>query len=201
MTTDFYNELQTLYVALSKYPSYSDYFYKENYKCFNNNYFFLKGERTKFLEKLSNISINDIYSDTHKKEMGFPENYLNQKLINFDENRVCIIDSLGPIIYYYILNNLKPELDEFIKQLELAKKDSRGYVKIDNGYLKFHYVEFFEYWIKRFEGNENMKKLIHLFTKTKSHVININLYDEIEINEKKIIGYIETLQHFNFENL
>ncbi|WP_326984121.1 hypothetical protein VUJ46_06125 [Chryseobacterium sp. MYb264] len=199
MTIDFYNELQTLYVALTKYPSYSDYYYNENYKCFNNNYFFLRGERTEFLEKLSEISIIDIYSDTYKKEMFFSEKYLNQKLITFDKDRICIIDGLGQIIYYYILHILKIELEEFIQELESSKTDLRGYVIFDDIYLKFNYVDFFEHWIKRFEENEKMKMLIHLFTKTKSNVITLNISGEIEINEKKIKKYLDTLKIFNYD--
>lgn len=199
MTTDFYNELQSLYVALTKYPSYSDYHYKENYKCFNNNYFFLRGEKTKFLEKLSQISVDDVYSDIHKKEIFFPEKYLNQKLINFENDRICILDGLGQIIYYYILHLFKTELEEFILALELAKNDLKGYVIYDDIYLKFNYIEFFEHWIKKFEKNEKMRMLIHLFTKTKSNVITLNMNGEIEINEKKIKGYLETIKKFNYE--
>lgn len=202
MNKDFYNELQFLYVSLTeRFAKYSDYSYDGFYKCYNDQYFFLRHEKKIFLEKLSRISIKDIYSEEYKKETLFSQNYLDSKLVKFCENRICIIDGLGQIIFYYILFLLKEELDFFIKKMEETKSNPNDLITNDESRIYFYYTEFFEKWVKQFEVSENMKMLIHLFTKTNSNVITINFYEKIEINEAKIKEMKDRINYFDFSIL
>lgn len=187
MNKDFYNELQLLYISLTeRFSRYSDYNYDGFYKCYNNQYFFLRDEKKNFLEKLSNITINDIYSEEYKKATCFSEEYLGSELVKFGENKVCIIDGLGQTILYYILSLLKDELDYFIKYMEETKTTPNDFITYDEHHIYFAYTEFFERWVNRFSENQPMEMLIHLFTKTNSYIITVNFNGKIEINEHKI---------------
>ena len=202
MNQDFYNQLQFLYVSLTeRFSKYSDYTYDGFYKCYNEKYFFLRDEKKVFLEKLSAISIKEIYSEKYKKETVFSEEYLNSKLVKFCEDRICIIDGLGQIIFYYILFNLKDELDFFLSKISETRSIPNGFITKDEHRIYFTYTEFFERWVKQFEGYENMKMLIHLFTKTNSNIITINFSGKIEINESKINDMKNRLEYFNFSIL
>lgn len=202
MDQDFYNELQFLYVSLTeRFSKYSDYTYERFYKCYNEKYFFLRDEKKIFLKKLSEISIKDIYSEEYQKETKFSEEYLNSKLVNFCENRICIIDGLGQIIFYYILFKLKEELDFFNSKISEAKSIPNGFITNDEHRIYFAYTEFFERWVIQFEGYENMKMLIHLFTKTNSNIITVNFNGKIEINESKISDMKNRLNYFDFSIL
>ncbi|WP_419494913.1 hypothetical protein [Chryseobacterium bernardetii] len=199
MNKDFYNELQFLYVSLTeRFSKYSDYRYDGFYKCYNRKYFFLRDEKREFLEKLSTIKIGDIYSSKYKEEIGFPQRYLDSLLVFFHEEKVCIIDGLGQIILYYILFLLKLQLETFINELDDAKERLKGYVTSDENFIYFDYVTFFENWAKKFEGNNDMQMLIHLFTKTNSNIITISFSSKIEINFSKIKEMYSRLEYFNF---
>jgi len=202
MNKDFYNELQFLYVSLTeRFSKYSDYRYDGFYKCYNRKYFFLRDEKRAFLEELSAITIGDIYSTNYKEEIGFPQNYLQNFLIMFHEDRVCIIDGLGQIILYYILFMLKSELETFINELNHAKEKLQGFITSDENFVYFDYVTFFENWAKKFEGNNSMQILLHLFTKTNSNIITISFNGKIEINFTKIKEMYSRLEYFDFTKL
>ncbi|WP_304342928.1 hypothetical protein [Chryseobacterium koreense] len=202
MNQDFYNELQFLYVSLTeRFLKYTDYTYDGFYKCYNENYFFLRDEKKVFLQKLSEMSLKEIYSEKYKNETVFSEDYLDSKLIKFCENRICIIDGLGQITFYYILSLLQDELDAFINTIEQVKSIPNGFITSDEHRIYFAYTEFFERWVKQFEGNEKMKMLIHLFTKTNSNIITINFNGKIEINESKIKDMKSRLEYFDFSKL
>ncbi len=202
MNEDFYNELQFLYVSLTeRFSKYSDYNYDEFYKCYNDQYFFLRDEKKAFLEKLSNISVDEIYNEKYKKETGFSQTFLENKLVKFGEERVCIIDGLGQIILYYILFLLQNELDYFIEYLKETKSTPNTFITSDEHRTYFKYTEFFEIWVKKFDGNLNMNLLIHLFTKTNSNIISVNFNGKIEINESKIKDMKNRIQYFNFTKL
>lgn len=202
MNKDFYNELQILYVSLTeRFSKFSDYYYDGSYKCYNGKYFFLREEKKEFLEKLSTVKIGDIYSTKYKEEIGSPKNYLDRFLVTFQEDKVCIVDGLGQIVLYYILFLLKPELENFIQELEDAKETFKGFITYDEHFIYFDYVNFFETWTKKFENNNNMQLLMHLFTKTNSRIITINFRGGIEINFTEIKKMYSRLEYFDFSAL
>lgn len=202
MDKDFYNELQILYVSLTeRFAKYSDYTYNGFYKCYNGKYFFLRDEKKEFLEKLSKITINDIYIEEYKSKYVLSQTFLESSLVKFCEDKLCIINGLGQIILYYILYLLKNELDEFINCLDKTKKNPNRFITYDENNIYFDYTEFFEYWVKPFEGNTNMEMLIHLFFKTNSYIITLNFRGKIEISESNIKEMRDHLKYFDFTKL
>ena len=201
MDIHIYNELQILYVTLTeKFSRIKNYTFDGFYKCFDKECNFVKESKTGILTKLSNYTINDIFSDLGIKEIEFSEEYLNRKIVKIYDDKICIDEYLGFIIYYFILDNLKNEINEFCVDLEKIINKPTTFISVNNQVITFD-VLFFENWIDKYRENKKMQMLLHLFSKTNSNIIVKNFYGQIEINEFEILEINEYLSYFDFNKL
>ncbi|WP_295677901.1 hypothetical protein, partial [uncultured Empedobacter sp.] len=109
------------------------------------------------------------------------------------------IYGFGQIIFYYILSKLENKLDSFI--IELEKLENNGNIIREKHRIIFKFQSIFQYWISSIVSDNEMNMLIHLFTKTNSSIISINIDGHIDIDYSQIMNIKKYISDYDFNKV
>lgn len=202
MTEAEYNGIAMEYQFLIK-RSYTNFQnYDGCYKCYDPKAYGVRDEYLELLNKFQGYTLRHVFTLEHIESHPYPDNYLDAELLILEENRICVHQELAMILFHVLAYKLHDGISGLLNLLEKIRIEHPKYFTIDeqqNIYaLKmYRYDEF----IAEFENLPDYTFIVHLFNRTGSDVITVNLQNEIEFKVYKIKRIFERFKNFNFGNL
>lgn len=82
MTIEEYNRICIVYQFLTKRFDISQFYsYDGFYKCYDPNYYGVRGENRDALEHFENLNLRHVYNAEHITSRPYGENYINSNLV------------------------------------------------------------------------------------------------------------------------
>ena len=204
MNNNEYDKISLAYQFLTnRFDVRQNYHYSNYYRCYDSNYYGVKGDRLETLKCFENLTLRDIYKKEHIESNYYGEEYLDSKLVVVKENQVCILSELGQVFLYLLVSQLEIGIKQFQALLLELNKEHKGFFRLeDDGKKMVVDVNMFENEFKnQFEQIENYKYIIHLFGKTNSGFIMLNWNNYLEIHLNKINELLNSLDVFDFSKI
>ena len=202
MSETEYNSICLEYQFLTKKSSINFQNYYGDYKCYDLKVYGVRDENLKFLKKFHDFSIKDFYTNDFIQLNQYIQEYLNAKLIIFEEKRICVHQEMAIILFHIIAFKLQNGIFGLLELLEKIYEQFPKYIEISN--QKKNYViknNRYEELIAEFEKIQDYNFIFHFFNKAGSQIINFNHQNEIEFKVNEIKKILEGLKKFSFEKL
>lgn len=203
MSTEEYNRLCLLYQVLTKrFDLVQEYSYDRWFKCYNPNFYGVKGQYLETLTRFQELTLRHIYSENYIQSQHFSNEYLDDLVIKVGESKICVHSELGLVILHLLFYKLQIGINQFITLLDNILENSSGLIKTDEE-KRVYKMKLYSYdeYIKQFENIQDYGFIFHLFGRTNSSYMTLNWNNEIEIDVFRIKQAILRLVNFNFENL
>ncbi|KIA82424.1 hypothetical protein [Flavobacterium sp. AED] len=203
MGQEEYNKICLLYQVLTKRFDFNqNYNYDKWYKCYNIEFYGVKGNYLEVLKRFEDLTLRHIYTLEYISSVPFSDEYLDDILVKISGDKVGVHPELGLVTLYFLIYRLQEGISNFLLLLETIKNQYVGFIKTDydNRIYKMKFYAYDEF-IPQFENIKDFKLMFHLFSKTNSNYMSLNWNNEVEIDVFKINKTLESLQNFNFKNL
>jgi len=202
MNIDEYNKICRVYQSLTKrFDNYQNYFFNGNYIVFDSEFYVVR-ENLDILRKFENLTIRHIYGADYIKSKPFGDSYLDSKLVVIEENKVMVNSEMGYILFYILIYKLAKGLEDFKKIISTLDTKYSGHISIEKETKTYKMsIGTYDKILAEFEKSEDLKLIVHLFSRTNSNFIVQNWNSQIEINMAKIEALSDTVKIFDFSNI
>jgi len=203
MTTEEYNKLSLLYQVLTKrFDLVQEYSYDRWFKCYNPNFYGVKGQYLETLKRFQQLTLRHIYKGNYIQSQNFSDEYLDDLVIRVEEHQICVHSELGLVILHILFYKLQTGIYQFITLLDIILEKSPALIKTDKE-KRVYKLKLYTYdeYIQQFQNIQDYSFIFHLFGRTNSSYMTIDWNNEIEIDVFRIKQALMRLSNFNFENL
>lgn len=203
MSTDEYNRICMLYQVFTKrFDLVQEYSYDRWFKCYNSNFYGVRGQNLETLSRFKELTLRHIYSGNYIQSQHFSDEYLDDLVVKVGENKVCVHSELGLVILHLLFYKLQTGINQFVNLLDIILENSPSLIKTDEE-KRVYKMKLYSYdeYLPQFQNIQDYGFIFHLFGRTNSSYMTLNWNNEIEIDVFRIKQALLRLANFNFENL
>ncbi|WNM18602.1 hypothetical protein [Flavobacterium capsici] len=201
MEKKIFNQISIAYQNLSnRFQNYNRQ-YIDLYYVYPNNLMIFEGEKLEFLLKFSEIPFGGFFKDTHKNQF-YNQNYFNGNCVINEENTIKIHYDFSLILFFYLVNSLKDDLNTFLEILESEefKQTFNVYIKIDENSLSYHTAANEKIWEYFKSKIDTIGYINHIICVITTDIVYINIDSYVEINKNVIRSILKQLDDvYNFD--
>ena len=203
MSNEEYKRICSVYQVLTKrFDQNQDYKYEKWFKCYNPDFYGVKGENLDVLTRFKDLTLRHIFSEQYIQSQFFSDEYFDENLVRIEDGKICIHSELGLVTLYLLIYRLRDGINLFLDLLENIKNNYLRYIKTDDG-KRIYKMKVYTYneFIPQFEAIPQFRLIFHLFSRTNSNYMVLNWSNEVEIDIFEIKQTLLRLSNFNFGNL
>ncbi|AOC96286.1 hypothetical protein BB050_03197 [Flavobacterium anhuiense] len=173
MDINFYNKISRSYQILSdRFTNFSKS-YQNGYIIYDKNMFQVRDDQFKFLKQFENIPFGTFFNDDFIKKNDTGGDYYKSSSIIETEKTMNIHSEFYMILFYYLINEFKQDLQNLLDLLEsdIFKEKYRGFYKVDEFKFKYYLSEHESIFKFIMDRIQNFGLIYHLFHRTNSGFI------------------------------